>query len=96
MKRVLVTSPSQPAKTAKVDSEKVSQPTPVQITKKEVTEDTPIAKGSSASESILGIADDEISQQESESQLEFPDMEEQEVRTLSYFSLIVFLNFRIH
>lgn len=77
VKRAAATPPSQPAKTIKIDSGKTVQPTPVQLTKEEFHEDVHVEKGASASESILGMGDDDISQQESESQLEFHDMEQE-------------------
>lgn len=91
----MLTPQTQPAKSLKTETGRLNYPTPIQITKKEMAEDAKehVAQGASASESILGIGDDENSQQESESHLEFSEIEEEVVTVIMIIKLFLNLFF---
>lgn len=92
-KRTLPSTSSQPIKIPKIESkEENTCPNPVQISKKdgEVGDSTYIEKGASGSESILGLDDnDESSQQDSESQLEFSE-EDKKVRKIHFLFICLY------
>lgn len=63
----------------KTETAKSNYPTSIQIIKRETAEDIKerMTEVATTSESFLGLGDDETSQQESESQLEFSEIEEE-------------------
>lgn len=72
----MVNTQSQPAKLQKTDNGKTSSQAPQVIKTEVIVEKEQVEQVSNSPETILGMAVDETSQQESESQLEFSEVDE--------------------